>query len=214
MKIFLKNKKSRGGYTIIETMVAISVFLVVIMFGMTALLNAYSVHRKLQDMRSIIDNINFVMEDISRNMRVGYNFQCFRKGVDTIANPVQNNFSSALNALNGLPRSCQDGWALAFEPSTGNPAVTTDQWVYYLDGSGKVWKSTQGAAVGSFIQLTPDEVVIDQFSGFSVLGAPSKASGDSQQPIIKIWLSGRIIFKGVATPFSIQTSVSQRAVDT
>src|SRR5574343_971807 len=72
--IYLKNNKS--GYTIIETMIAVSVFLVVIMIGMGALLNANSIHQKSQNMRSIMDNLSFVMEDMSRNLRTGYNYHC------------------------------------------------------------------------------------------------------------------------------------------
>lgn len=195
------NKKS--GYIIIETMIAVSLFLVIIMTGMGSLLNANLLHQKSQNMRSIMDNLSFVMEDMSRNLRIGYNYQCFRKGVDTVLSP----------ATLGAPRSCSDGWALSFEstqPILGNPASFADQWVYYVDASGKIWKSTEGAT--NFTQLTPDEVVVDQISSFSVLGAEGVA-GDSQQPFVSIKLVGKITFKNVVTPFSLQTSVSQRLVD-
>ncbi|HEY4502990.1 MAG TPA: hypothetical protein VJC14_00950 [Candidatus Paceibacterota bacterium] len=205
------NLQKNGGYTIIETMVSISIFLVVVMYGMAALLNANVVQRKLQDMHSIIDNMSFIMEDISRNLRTGYNIKCFQKNVDTI-------LSTATISASPTTRSCTDGWAIAFEPTFGHPSSYTDQWVYYLDSSGKLWKSTQGVVAGSSIQLTPDEVVIDQISGFSVLGAVPVALGDSQQPMVTIRLSGNITYKpgtpnSIVSPFSLQTSVSQRAID-
>src|SRR3972149_4215789 len=77
MKIVkLKIENCKGGYTIIETMIAISLFLVIIMAGMGELLNANLLHQKSQNMRSIIDNLSFIMEDMSRNLRTGSKYYC------------------------------------------------------------------------------------------------------------------------------------------
>ena len=209
MKIVkLKIENCKGGYTIIETMIAISLFLVIIMAGMGALLNANLLHQKSQNMRSIIDNLSFIMEDMSRNLRTGSKYYCIT-GAD--------NLSNVSTAKSGP--SC---WGVAFE-SSGTPANQVadqnNQWVYYIDNFGKIFKATQGPyAAASFVQLTPEEIVITgqvagvQVSGFSVLGAESVAT-NSQQPFVTIRLVGRITFKDVVTPFSLQTSVSQRLVD-
>jgi type II secretory pathway pseudopilin PulG len=195
-----KNIKRESGYTIIETMIAISLFIIIIMAGMGALLNANLLHQKSQSMRSIMDNLSFITEEISRNLRTGYNYQCFDSAHPTLS----------LSTL-GAPRSCANGWAIAFESADGNPATYTDQWVYYISNDGKIFKSIDGAT--SFIQLTPDEIVIDPVnSSFSVLGA-EPPPGDLQQPFVTIKLVGTITFKNVVTPFSLQTSVSQRVTD-
>jgi Tfp pilus assembly protein PilW len=97
--------KLTTGYTIIETMIAISLFLVVVMTGMTALLNANLLHQKSQNMRSIIDNLSFIMEDMSRNIRTGSNFHCAAPG-DTLSN---------LSTAKSGP-SC---WAVAFRAADG-----------------------------------------------------------------------------------------------
>ncbi|HCY17734.1 MAG: hypothetical protein UR62_C0011G0006 [Candidatus Nomurabacteria bacterium GW2011_GWF2_35_12] len=191
----MQNKNNnKNGYTIIETMIAISLFLVVIMIGMGALLNANLVHRKSQDMRSIMDNLSFIMEDMSKNLRTGYNYHCS----DNLSN-----FSTPLSCTSG-------GTVIAFEPTDGNPANDIDQWIYYFGGDGKIYKSTDGLT-SSPIQLTPDEVVIDSVSSFFVIGAESPP--DTQQPFVTIRLIGEITYKGIKTPFSLQTSVSQRLID-
>ncbi|PIR68143.1 hypothetical protein COU49_02185 [Candidatus Nomurabacteria bacterium CG10_big_fil_rev_8_21_14_0_10_35_16] len=190
--------KKESGYTIIETMIAVSIFLVVIMYGMGSLLNANVLHRKSQDVRSILDNLNFVVEDISRNLRIGYNYQCF-SGADILSPGTLS-----------VPKSCASGWGLAFESPEGDPEDYNDQWVYYVSNDGKVFKSTNGA--NSFIQLTPDEVVIDAISGFAVLGA-EPPSTNTQQPLVLIKLVGSITTREVTTPFSLQTSISQRLLD-
>lgn len=205
---FKKNNKNKGGYTLIETMISISLFLIIVMEGMGALLNANRLHNKSQSMRSVVDNLSFVMEDISRNLRTGYNYQCFNYG-----DPTQQTLTQATL---GAPRNCANGWALAFEyqngvtpdPISGNQHME-DQWVYYID-NGKIFKSIDGAT--TFIQLTPDEVVIDPASSFVVIGA-EPPPGDSKQPFVTIKLVGSITVNNVVSPFILQTSVSQRVVD-
>ncbi len=197
-----------NGYTIIETMIAVSLFLVVIMFGTTALLNANLLHKKSADMRSIIDNLSFIMDDISRNLRVGYDYACFVNSAPSDVEP-----SSTVDN----PKSCNSGWGVAFENSElGNQSNPSDQW-FYIINNGKVYKTTAGPYSGpgsSYVQLTPDEVTInDVASEFTVIGAESKSSGDLQQPLVTIRLVGEIDLKGVITPFSLQTSVSQRIIN-
>ena len=184
-------------------MVAISVFLVVIMYGMTALLNANLVHNKSQNMRSILDNLSFIMEDMSRNIRTGYNYYCIT-GNDSLSNFT-------------VPKSGQNCWGIAFESANGDIQNPNDQWVYAIDSLFHVRKATQAPYdlnnFTSFLQLTPDEVKIDTTkSGFSVLGAPAP-DADYQQPFVIIRLSGTITYKNITTTFSLQTSVSQRVID-
>ena len=136
---------------------------------------------------------------MSRNLRTGYNYQCFSDGQDL-------GFATL-----GAPRSCVSGWAVAFEAATGNKDSYSDQWVYYIL-DGKIFKSIDGMVAPIQIQLTSNEIVIDQVSDFSILGA-EPPSGNTQQPLITIKLVGTITTKNAVTPFSLQTSVSQRLLD-
>ena len=192
-----KNRKHnrQNGYTIIETMIAVSIFLTVVMIGMSVFLNADLVHIKSQDMRSIMDNLSFIMEDISRNMRTGYNYHCGETVSETAF-------------------SCAFGGTVFFETATGE-AGTSDQWGYKIESSGNLSKTIDGGV--NWAQLNPGEVVLESFSGFSVLGAETPSS-DNQQPFVIIKLVGTITYKpgtpnSIVTPFSLQTSISQRLVD-
>ena len=203
--------KTKKGFTIIETMVAISLFLVIVMAGMGALLNANLLHQKSQSTRSILDNLSFIMEDMSRNLRTGYNYRCY----DVPGTITSNNIS--------ITDSCdnEDGWGIAFEQQNGilydNPPINTDyhdedQWAYYIGNDKKIYRSSAEDAL-DFIPLTPDEVEIDVAnSSFKVTGA-LKGSADNLQPFVTIKLVGKITLKGVESPFSLQTSVSQRKID-
>lgn len=190
-----------GGYTIIETMISISIFLVVILAGMSSLLNASGLHQKSQDMRTLTDNLGFIMEEVSRNIRTGSNYRCITDG----------DFVNSVDS----PLSCSSGGAIAFEYTFGDPLTDEDQWIYKIDSvdGGTTFNISKSVDRGvTWVQLNPGEIVLSGTSGFSVLGA-EKAPGDSQQPLVLIRLAGTITSKGGVSTFSVQTSVSQRLVD-
>jgi prepilin-type N-terminal cleavage/methylation domain-containing protein len=198
-KLFKKNNKQEG-YTLIETMIAISIFLIVVTIGMDSLLNATLVHNKSQNLRSIMDNLSFTMEDMSRNLRTGYDYHC----IDTSNDNNPNDTSL---------HSCAFGEGISFTSSLGG------QWVYYIrpdvNNNNKIviQKSVSGGS-GPFVTLNDSEITINQAeSGFTVVGAESFSSGDTQQPFVTIRLVGTINTNNVVTPFSLQTSVSQRLID-
>ena len=191
----MQNKKNnQSGYTIIETMISITIFLVVIMIGMSALLNVNLIHKKSQDMRSILDNLSFIMEDMSRNLRTGYDYYCG-------------------SGVSEIPLSCENGKTLFFEEATGETRKTDDQWGYEIKFNGDTYdinKSTDGGS--TWIQLNPEEVKLSSYSIFTVTGA-KPPNEDLQQPYVIIKLVGEITYRGVKSPFSLQTSVSQRKSD-
>lgn len=208
---FKKNNKKKfrieSGFTIIETMIAVALFLIIVTIGMDALLNTGVVHQKSQDMRSIMDNLSFTMEDMSRSLRTGYNYHCVL--TSGFQDPDFNN-----------PQSCHlSGSRIYFEKSGGRANDSTDQWGYAIgtlnsDPTVRIYKTTNGGGVSQvdYIPLTSDDIDIDPTaSNFTVLGAEA---GDHAQPFVIIRLVGTITSnKGVKTPFSLQTSVSQRQID-
>ena len=200
MLLINKNKKNKltDGYTLIETMIAISIFLIVITMGVGSLVNVHLINKKSQNMRSILDSLSFSMEEMSRNIRTGYNYHCLIAGEDISAIEV--------------PKSCvgsPGGYGIAFEAGDVASVTTDDQWIYYVN-NGKLFRTTNGN-VNDVVQMTPNEVVIDETGyNFSVIGAEST---DTQQPLVVIRLAGSITQGGNVSKFSLQTAVSQRLND-
>ncbi|MFA6000011.1 MAG: prepilin-type N-terminal cleavage/methylation domain-containing protein [Candidatus Paceibacterota bacterium] len=212
MKNNLKKMNKKGGYTIIETMIAIAVFLVLIMTGMTTLVNAFSVHKKSQNMRSEMDNLSFILEDMSRNLRTGTQFYCLNNyDNDSFMTSNINQRKSSPVDIGGTRQIC---WGIAFEAASGG-SDPQDQWVYYIDGNGAIQKAVMGPYTEplNFNTLTPPEVILNPVSGFYIFGAEA-IPGDKQQPFIKIILAGSVSDRGVTSPFSLETVVSSRAIDT
>lgn len=198
---FYKKTKHNEGFTIIEMIIAIAIFLIVIILGISALTNLYSINRKAQNMRNILDGLSFAMEDMSRNIRTGYNYSCLISG--------QNYSLAELSEARDCESGQNGGRGVAFEYSDGDPLSLGDQWVYYIENN-KLYRSTD--ANTNRVQLTPDEVVLDANTwNFTVNGS---LDTDTQQPFVILRLVGEIIDnRGGETPFSLQTTVSQRLID-
>ena len=218
--INLNNKKNNKGYTIIETMVAVSIFVILVVVGMSTLFNASNVSKKGKDLRNIMDNFNFVVEEMSRNIRDGYNYRCY----DGLY-PWDG--TEAHSPILESPQSCEAGQAIIFENVTGTVGIPTDQWGYKLskidssttcgdDGSEikyNICKTTNGG--DTWTQLNPPEIHITGPGIFAVLGAepPNLFPTDYQQPLVTFKLVGEIVYRSFTTPFSLQTTMSQRYLD-
>ena len=152
------------------------------------------------------------MEDMSRNLRTGYEYKCF---TSTLPSPLIITTMAPQNCAGG-------GWAIAFKPQGYDSLINNNQWVYKIESQDggitfNISKSTDNGV--SWVQMTPSEIHIDPNpkSIFIVSGAlpvpRPPLLGDTEQPFVTIKLSGNIEYKDIKSPFSLQTSVSQRKID-
>lgn len=189
-----KSSNFNKGYTIIETMISVSLFLIIVSIAMNSLLGANVTLNKSKDMRAIMDNLTFIMEDISRNARTGSGYRCQTEAVYV-----------------DLPQSCLSGGTFSF-----TEAITGDRWVYRIQSTdgGLTYDLSKSIDAGAtFVKLNDSSVKLKGTSGFSVLGAEPQDTGDTQQPFVIIRLVGEITYKDIVTPFTLQNSVSQRTID-
>ena len=178
-------------------MIAVALFTIIMTIGIGAVLNSNNNHKKTETIRAVTDNLSFIMEDMSRNLRLGSSYHC-----------VDGSDPSNIEE----PYDCQSAPTVAFESMTGVPGNATDQVVYGITSDGGIIKSTDGGS--SSKNLTPPEVLIDTArSGFSVVGASAYASGDRVQPRVLIRLSGKVVYKDLESNFNIETTVSERLID-
>ena len=69
-------KNNKFGFTLVEMMVAIAVFSVVMVVASTALLSIIDASRKAQSIKTAINTLNFALDGISKDVRVGIEYQC------------------------------------------------------------------------------------------------------------------------------------------
>lgn len=196
MKIF-KNKNNNAGFTLIELMVAIALFTTLVTIGIGALLNANAVHKKNQKIRSLMDNLSFIMEDMSTNIRTGSDYN------ENISNTDMTELSFINHNDDTNPL-----WKYSFVEE--NNVVNLYKSIPGHYDLYRITKSTLDDA----ILINPAEIIFDYGSGFDIIGAEKESvSHDAQQPYVIMKLSGVIKYKDDTIPFSLESSISQRLVD-
>lgn len=187
-------------------MIATGLFVVVVTIGITAVLNINRGHKKTQAFRTAFDNLSFIMEDISRNVRLGSNIHC------TDFNTAYTQIILSIPA----PTSCAGGnSAIIFTPPKKDPAAIGDLSVYAIDtntvadSAVRLYHSIDGGA--TFSAVTPGDITIDPAkSGFMVLNV---GQGEAGQARVTIRLAGIVTYRDITTPFDLQTTVSARLLD-
>ncbi|MBM2817475.1 MAG: seg [Parcubacteria group bacterium] len=183
------NLQPNLGFTLVEMLVSISVFLVVMLVAASSLLSIIDGNSKAQSLKSAINNLNFALEDMEKNIRVGTDYplsgctdtDCsigFRSYQDS-DNSGDNDFMY-YKLINESIKECT---VITDKPPTND----------CLDD-------------GDYTNITAPEVHIDHFGFY-----PSSPSGIAK-PRILITVGGWAGTKEkIKTKFNLQTTVSQRA---
>ncbi len=190
-----------SGFTILEVMVAMSVFLVLVTAGIGAVLTAMAQHRATQNLRTAMDNLSFVMEDMARNIRLGSNVYC------GTADPTFGPGGAV------TPGDCPGGLnRIVFNDLRGNHVTyTISVPSATLPFSPNAIYKRIGDVPGTDEQISAQEITIDfARSGFTVRGS---VPGDGSQPSVVIRLAGKVTYRNIESPFAVETTVTLRALD-
>jgi Tfp pilus assembly protein FimT len=205
MPFSTQNKKYSpvGGYTVVELVVAVGLFVTVALISSNAFLGVMSSNRKTLAVRTSMDNLNSAIESMSRKMKTGFSYHC---GV-----------SGSVSA----PQDCPSGDSyIALEGQNGNPNISSDQVVYRLGPAGalcpspkQICFSTDGGATFFALTAAPPELSIDGLA-FRVYGAPADDSPSlPKQPRIVIVIIGSAGVGISKSTFNVETTISQRIPD-
>jgi prepilin-type N-terminal cleavage/methylation domain-containing protein len=191
----------QAGFTILEVMIAMAIFIVLVTIGIGSVLEAMSAHERTKNVRTVMDNLNFIMEDMARNVRLGSEIRCVTSSPD----------SPYTSSGDVIPQSCPNGSnQIVFRSLTGAHLMYTVS-LPNTPVPNQILKSVNDEPA-QFV--TPAEVVVDPArSGFTVTGAPTISDNDFAQPTVTIRLAGTITYKGVPSDFAIQTTVTVRQLD-
>ncbi|MEA2715550.1 MAG: hypothetical protein QOG91_578 [Candidatus Parcubacteria bacterium] len=69
-------KRKQRGFTLLEMLVSLAIFVVVAVIAVGSLVRITALNRQAQTLQSSMTNLNFVLESISREMRLGSKFYC------------------------------------------------------------------------------------------------------------------------------------------
>ncbi|MFH0755135.1 MAG: type II secretion system protein [bacterium] len=188
-----KAKYFSRGFSLVEMLVAIGIFMSIMTLAITALITIISVNKKAQIIKNTMDNVTFIIEDISRNMRTGTEYWCSPNGTDF----PENN------------KDCSDGGKAVKYKNISDIDI-----VYKFDkASDNILTKREGTDPEKVLISKDSNVNIDNMT-FYVIGADDESNAEMSkrtQPRVIITVSGKISAKGsVDTTFDLQTSISQR----
>lgn len=182
--IRIKNNK---GFTLVELMVSLSIFVVVMTVIMGSILAVLDVNNKDQTKKTAMDNLNVSLESMSRTVRFGTIYHCGSFG--TLSQPAD----------------CASGGS-----SFTLKAADGTQVTYSLSG-GAITRSVNG---GTAQAMTSPEISITSLA-FRVFGSYAYGT-DYLQPQVIITVTGTAGTAGKVkdqSTFQIETTVSQRQLD-
>ncbi|MDP2593589.1 MAG: type II secretion system protein [bacterium] len=178
------------GFTLIEMLVTIGLFTIVMLVATASVVNIVNADKKAKTLKSVTNNLNFAMEDMVRNLRMGDTYHC---GVGNLQAPVE--------ADELTPNDCPSDAAsetIVFKSAS-------DSVMFFSRIGSSVYVSDDGGS--TFTSLTAPEVIVNELL-FYVDGS---AKGDNKQPRVFILVRGEVRGKdNTSTAFDIQTLVSQR----
>lgn len=176
----------KKGFTLIELMTSVSVFLIVMTISMGAILGIFNANDKVGTLKITMDNLNLAVETMSREIRFGTRYNC------GLVEPITTPTNCVLGSEVGLSFRANDG-----------------KQISYRRGASNIVKSIDG---GPEISVTAPEVNIQNLT-FYVSGA-SGPPGDTLQPRVIIIIKGEAGTKASSqSGFTLQTEVSQRLLD-
>ena len=198
--------RSRGGFSLIELLVSMGLFIVVLTIGIGALLVLISTNLKAQNIQDAVGNVQFALDSMTREIRTGYSYYC---AASTPGTPPSGLAQVA---------SCTRGTYLSIIEG-GESLTEGDDWAdkrieYRYNATARSIERRIRSQSSAWVRLTSPNVSIDAMH-FNVNGTPQKGdSSDIVQPNVTIFISGTVTgISNTSSTFTMQTTVTQRVLD-
>jgi len=197
----LSRKQTRSyGFSIIEMLVAVSLFVIVVTVIGGAFLGLVSSYRRISSLRLNMDNLSASLDSIVRGIKTGKTYHCGSGGTIT------------------TPNDCATGASyLVFESANGDAANAGDQVIYAIGPHGaqcssanQICRSLDSGATWLAITAPPPSMTINSLRFFVIGSSPT----DYIQPRVVIVIQGTSGIGDTASTLSVQTTITQKEPDT
>src|SRR3989344_861635 len=172
-----------GGFTLVEIIVALGIFVTTVTIAIGSLVGLYSANNKSQALSSVINDLNYSIENMTRTIRFATVFHCCSSGTLT------------------SPQSCNNGDTFFAVSTSSTPTI-------YRLQNNKLEQSTNSGA--SYDPITSSEVTI-QYARFYVFNTTKGDSNQPYAILVLKGFAGDK--PGEQSVFDIQTKISQRELD-
>ncbi len=196
-----RRSNNLSGFTLIELMVATTLFTIIMLMGVGSLVVSSNLAKTAQKLRTAVDNVNFAMESITRELRTGTHYEC----ETDVVNMASIGYS--------LDCATSGGNIIAFNPQVGS---SSSRVAYKLtdarpDGTRGI-ERCEYTTYKTCSDIVSTNVNITTLK-FYVRGSDNTAPNINVQSSVKILVKGVVTIKGVATPFILQSMASQRSTE-
>ena len=117
----MKVNKVQKGFSLIELMVSVSIFAIVMLIGTGAILAIVNGNKKNQGMQVAISNLNYAVENMTRNMKTGRNFNLVGGNNDSISFTTTDNE----DVIYSLDQNDPNHGRLMLKEGTSDPIAVT-----------------------------------------------------------------------------------------
>jgi prepilin-type N-terminal cleavage/methylation domain-containing protein len=219
----LKNTFNKG-FTLIEMIVSLGVFSVVVTTAVGAMLVLISTNQQLQAEQSVMTNLAFALDTMTREMRTGFNYYCDQRANYAAGGP--NNIfedsndheailgDSVNDCANGRTPANHELQGVSFYEGgnslTGN-VVGASRILYFFD---EVNQTIMRRVGNDEAQSIVSSGIVIQNAEFFVTGTNNlSVAGDTQQPTITVYIEAQEVDDPTAKTYYLQTTVTQRTLD-
>lgn len=214
------------GFTIIEMIVSLGVFSIVITISVGALLVLVASNQQLQAERSVMTNLSFALDSMTREIRTGSNYFCDSRpnlssnhpgGIGNMFNPNTDMDEEIGDSVLDCPTGNSTGQqyhGLSFKESGNSITASDDRILYYFsENDGKIYRRI---GAGSSESVVGSGVYIRDMH-FNVTGAQSLDDGDARdQASVTIYIEASEKSPAedpAGKTYYLQTTVTQRTID-
>lgn len=180
---------SSNGFTLIELMVAVSIFAIVLMMALGTVLTVLDANRKARTLTEVMNNLNFSLEAMTRSIKTG---------VDPVITGDENGAILQVTAI-------------VLEEAGFRREQVQYQQRQDADGRGYVAVRVDD---GPWVPITSDMVDVTDFTLSTYGFADCQVGATCHQPRTQIGITGNVeVNDKISSSFSLQTTVSQRKLN-
>ncbi len=196
------------GFSLIEVLVALSIFAIVVTMAVGSLLVLIDANSKSQNTQQSINNVSFAVDAMVRDIRTGYFYYCGNNLPDSSGSMFT---SSDPDVLRNDCTAGANGFVFTETGGSLTAAMSNRRigFRHYVNGGrGEIQRRLANA---SWQPVTAPEVDIETLE-FVVTG--TDAGTNNVSPVVTIFIEGSVgDFDNVTSRFQLQTTVTQQSLD-
>ena len=217
----------RDGFTLIEIVVSLGIFSFVITMAVGALLVLIGTSEQLRGEQSVMTNLTFAVDSMTREIRTGTDYFCNSRPNYSAGGP--NSMFSDSNDLDVVltsgdepeKKDCPDGnnpdhrlHGVAFrEGGDSITGASAERILYFFDDNdGRIYRRVGDGPAQSIVSSG----IFVEKAEFTVTGTvplDDTGTGAEAQPTVTLFIEARETDDPSGKPFYMQTTITQRQLD-